>query len=113
YTVPASRSSKSSPPPAKKPGYLASESDIVGWLREKTGLEEGQRHPLAWLMEACDDIAYCVLDIEDAMKKWIVSPEDVLAHLQKKLTTTEGERLTRCLEDDFNRSVDSRSLAEA
>ena len=35
-------------------------------------------------MEACDDIAYSVLDVEDALKKNVISPDDVLSILQRK-----------------------------
>ena len=68
----------------KKGGYFSSEKDVVNWIREKTGLDEGQRHPLTWIMEACDDIAYSVLDVEDALKKNVISPDDVLSILQRK-----------------------------
>lgn len=61
----------------KKYGYFCSEKEIVDWARSKTGLEEGQRHPLSWIVEAADDTAYSVLDVEDAMRKGIISPEDL------------------------------------
>lgn len=61
----------------KKFGFFESEIEVVRWVRSKTGLEEGQRHPLTWIMEAADDIAYSVLDIEDAIRKGIISPDDV------------------------------------
>ena len=61
----------------KKYGYFESEQEIVAWVRGETDLQSGKRHPLTWLMEAADDIAYAVLDIEDAMHKGIVSPDDV------------------------------------
>jgi dGTPase len=35
-------------------------------------------------MEAADDIAYSSLDIEDAIKKRILSPEDVLAEIEEQ-----------------------------
>ncbi|MGF7239654.1 dGTPase [Pseudomonas oryzihabitans] len=69
---------------SKKGGYFTSEKSVVNWIREKTGLEEGQRHPLTWIMEACDDIAYSVLDVDDVLKKGMVSPDDVLAILRHK-----------------------------
>lgn len=68
-------------PIRKKIGYFESERSVVEWFRSETGLGEGQRHPLTWIMEACDDIAYSVLDVDDAMKKCVVSPEDVLSIL--------------------------------
>ena len=69
-------------PSRKKAGYFESERDIVGWIRSHTGLTEGQRHPLTWIMEACDDIAYSVLDVDDLLKKGIISPDDVLVVLK-------------------------------
>jgi len=68
-------------PACKKVGYFESEAKLINWMREQTGLCEGQRHPLTWIMEACDDIAYSVLDVDDAMKKGVISPDDVLAIL--------------------------------
>ena len=70
-------------PSRKKTGYFQSELKVVNWLREQIGLSEGQRHPLTWIMEACDDIAYSVLDVDDAMKKGIISPDDVLVILKQ------------------------------
>lgn len=66
---------------AKKHGYFLSEQPLVDWIRKETGLKEGQRHPLTWIMEACDDIAYSILDVDDAMKKAVISPDDVMAIL--------------------------------
>ncbi|TIU89990.1 MAG: dNTP triphosphohydrolase [Mesorhizobium sp.] len=65
----------------KKFGYFESEREIVDWVRAETGMAEGERHPLTWIMEACDDIAYSILDVDDVMKKKIISPDDVLAIL--------------------------------
>lgn len=74
-------------PVIKKGGYFESEKDLVDWIRKHTGLEEGQRHPLTWIMEACDDIAYSVLDVDDVLKKGIMSPDDVVVILRQKINT--------------------------
>ena len=74
-------------PIAKKYGYFEAERPLVESLRKETGLDEGQRHPLTWIMEACDDIAYSILDVDDAMKKGVISPDDVLASLRADTTT--------------------------
>lgn len=66
----------------KKAGYFESEREIVEWIRGAVDLKEGERHPLAWIMEACDDIAYSVLDVVDLLKKRIISPDDILAILK-------------------------------
>ncbi|MGD1878375.1 MAG: dGTP triphosphohydrolase [Kiloniellaceae bacterium] len=68
----------------KKFGYFATESAVTNNIWEQTGLRAGARHPLTWLMEACDDIAYSVLDIEDSVKKRIVSFHDILAALRRE-----------------------------
>lgn len=66
----------------KKFGYFQSEAPIICEIWNATGLDEGVRHPLTFIMEACDDIAYSVLDVEDAIKKRIVSVPDLLSHLE-------------------------------
>lgn len=88
YPVGAANRVKNNPI-AKKYGYFEAERALVGGLRKETGLGEGQRHPLTWIMEACDDIAYSVLDVDDAMKKGVISPDDVLASLRADTTTSE------------------------
>ena len=63
----------------KKVGYFLSETDVAETVRAQTGLGTGVRHPLALIMEACDDIAYSVIDAEDSVKKNLVSFNDLLA----------------------------------
>lgn len=65
----------------KKYGIFNSESDIIREVWEKTGLAEGIRHPLAYVMEACDDIAYSIIDAEDIVKKGYASFYDLIDHL--------------------------------
>jgi len=50
-------------------GIFKSEKSIIQEVWENTGLNEGIRHPLAYVMEACDDIAYSIIDAEDTVKK--------------------------------------------
>lgn len=66
----------------KKFGCFHSEMSCCEQIWEETGLSEGVRHPLAYIMEACDDIAYSVLDAEDAVKKGLVSFVDVINFLE-------------------------------
>lgn len=90
YPVSAKNRNKDNPA-FKKVGYFSSEAGIIKWVRKETGLKEWQRHPLTWIMEACDDIAYSILDVDDVMKKGIASPEDVLSQMRGvgKLKTLE------------------------
>ncbi|WP_417260662.1 dGTP triphosphohydrolase [Celeribacter sp.] len=66
----------------KKFGCFHSELDVVLDVWKETGLKEGLRHPLTFLMEASDDIAYSVLDVEDAVKKGLVSYRDLISYLE-------------------------------
>ncbi|HEM7146964.1 TPA: dNTP triphosphohydrolase [Providencia stuartii] len=66
-----------------KHGFFISEQDVVRDVWEKTGLSEGVRHPFTYIMEACDDIAYSVLDAEDTVKKGFASFHDVIDFLQR------------------------------
>jgi len=53
------------------------------------------RHPLTFLLEAADDIAYCTADIEDGMKKGFISFENLIESL--KINVPEDERLYKNL----------------
>ncbi|MEW8125974.1 MAG: deoxyguanosinetriphosphate triphosphohydrolase [Candidatus Thiodiazotropha endolucinida] len=60
---------------AKKPGFTAEDQDLfsevsetVGLLRRDPVLAIWHRHPLAFLVEAADDICYRVIDIEDGYR---------------------------------------------
>ncbi|GGC89338.1 dGTP triphosphohydrolase [Halopseudomonas salina] len=73
----------------KKQGYFDSEKDMVQEVWEATGLSEGVRHPLTYIMEACDDIAYSVLDAEDTVKKGLASYYDLIRYLEKNCAADE------------------------
>lgn len=66
----------------KKFGIFSSEASIVQQVWEHTGLREGVRHPLAYVMEACDDIAYSIIDAEDTVKKGYASFYDLMDFLE-------------------------------
>jgi dGTPase len=66
----------------KKVGFFATEQTLVERVRREVGLSGDSRHPLALVMEACDDIAYSVLDAEDSIKKGLVSFNDLIAWLR-------------------------------
>lgn len=88
----------------KKGGYFSSEKNIVDWVRSKTGLQEYQRHPLTWIMESCDDIAYSVLDVDDVLKKGMISPNDVLVFLR---ASADNREIVDKIEEKFQ-LVESR-----
>lgn len=52
----------------RKFGYFYSEKELFGAVEAETGAG-GKRNPLAFILEAADDIAYATADIEDAFRK--------------------------------------------
>ncbi|EPJ8784502.1 dGTPase [Pseudomonas aeruginosa] len=68
----------------KKPGFYLSEEAFVGELRQVLGMRPGTRHPVAYIMEAADDISYCLADIEDSVEKGILDIRQLADLLVKK-----------------------------
>lgn len=65
-------------------GYFQSEKDVYDWARQAAGLKDEQRHPLSYVMEVCDDIAYSVLDVEDAIKKGLVGVAALISYIEER-----------------------------
>ncbi len=78
---------KTENPFQKKFGYFCSERDAYQKITAELGLAAGQRHPLTYLVEAADDIAYSVCDIEDGCKIGLIR----LADLKERFKGTDGE----------------------
>ena len=93
YTRPPfeTRPEKSSPEyyRKKKPGYYYSEAELVNKIQSHLNIDKGCRFPLVYIMEAADDISYCIADLEDAVDKGILSYRDLEYHLH---TVWEGVR---------------------
>ena len=64
----------------RKPGYFAAEQDLYYKISKEMGTT-GRRHPLTFILEAADDIAYKTADIEDAFKKGFISYEKLRQEL--------------------------------
>lgn len=76
---------RSGRPFTKKPGYFLSEQDVVRKVWEEFGYsEKPQRFALAYIMEAADDIAYCVSDLEDSFEKGIVQQATAFPEIQRR-----------------------------
>lgn len=68
----------------KKIGYFQSEEEKFKKVEYETGISN-HRHPLAFILEAADDIAYSAADIEDGLKKKIINLEIVQNVFKKAL----------------------------
>ena len=65
-------------PKLKKPGAFSTEKEIFEAVCKTCNLNVGGKFPLAYLMEAADDISYCLSDIEDGCEKGLLSHEDAI-----------------------------------
>ena len=72
-----------------KGGVFNSEKYIFEEVWYKTGLREGIRHPLCYILEVCDDIAYATIDAEDTIKKGYASYSDLKNWLDEELGKNE------------------------
>ena len=67
----------------RKNGYFASEEPLFREIAEETGTGTA-RNPLAFILEAADDIAYATADIEDAFKKGFFNYETLVRELRER-----------------------------
>ena len=64
----------------RKMGYYFADQEIFEDISKETGTN-GKRHPLTFILEAADDIAYKTADIEDAFVKGFLSYHKLLEEL--------------------------------
>lgn len=62
----------------RKPGFFSTERRLIQEVWKQFEYEKPQRFPLAYIMEAADDIAYCISDLEDAFEKNVSSERSTL-----------------------------------
>ena len=67
----------------KKAGFFSTEKTVVEtmWKHFGYSIEDPKRFPLAYIMEAADDIAYCISDLEDSIEKELLHPNIVFKAL--------------------------------
>lgn len=78
-----------------KIGCYQAEEKVFLKIAEEVGTinEEGKvfRHPLAYLVESADDIAYMTADLEDAVKSGLVSVDELLNFFERTYKTLGRE----------------------
>ena len=80
----------------KKMGFYYADQEIYRKISGETGTE-GMRHPLTFILEAADDIAYKTADIEDAYVKGYISYHQLKQEL-KQLQENEPDNPFKPLE---------------
>ncbi|MDD3220747.1 MAG: deoxyguanosinetriphosphate triphosphohydrolase [Lachnospiraceae bacterium] len=85
----------------KKMGYFQSEKELYEDIAQ-TCHTKGLRHPLTFILEAADDIAYRTADIEDAFKKGCFNYDTLLKELRKYVQDTYPVQI---LEHQYEKAV--------
>lgn len=80
----------------KKIGYFQSEAELVTQIKENTGCN-GCRNPLAFILEAADDLAYTFADLEDGYNKGLYTYDALLELCETIHDSKESERLKHAL----------------
>lgn len=88
-------------PKGKKFGVFSTEEDVADAVWNRLALRPNQRHFLVYLVEAADDISYCMSDIEDAIEKGVVSWRDFILEMRRRIAALssglQSEQLARAI----------------
>ena len=103
----------------KKYGFFQTEKTFfqdvasdMGMIPNKSGDNIGfERHPLAYLVEAADDICYTIIDFEDGINLGLVSEEFALEYLIKLVKDSIDTAKYKTLETKEDRISYLRALA--
>lgn len=97
----------------KKFGYFISEKSLFDDINKTLKLN-GQRHPVTFLLEAADDIAYAAADIEDGVKLGKLNFENILSIFKdaiKENPTAEEDKLIKYFEKVYLSIPNNKSIA--
>jgi dGTPase len=103
----------------KKFGFFHQQVDKFQDVAEELGLEKNsdgngvryKRHPLAFLVEAADDICYTIIDFEDGINLGLIQEEFALEYLSKIVHKNINTKKYSKLSTTKNRISYLRSLA--
>src|SRR6267154_477349 len=101
-----------------KPGYFCSEREVIEKVVAKTETLDS-RHPIAFLVEAADDMVYSVVDLEDGIKRKVLEWEDLSRFLKRKSDDCKPYQraIARTKEQinarDFSGSAKGEAMAQA
>jgi len=101
-----------------KLGYFTSEQELIEKIQEETGTKD-IRNPITYIVESADDIAFSVVDIEDGIKKGVISwdvleekLEEEFAEASKGDSKSDSGMLKLCFSkaDDYLKKADPSIL---
>jgi dGTPase len=103
----------------KKFGFFQNDKEFfqevaqeLGMITNKSGNDIGfERHPLAYLVEAADDICYTIIDFEDGINLGLVSEDYALEYLIKLVKNTIDTAKYQSLTSKEDRISYLRALA--
>jgi len=75
----------------EKAGYFCTEEANIHKALGYFGLDPDKRFCLSYIMEAADDISYCMSDIDDGLKKNIISHKEFVNEMGKELDRMDEE----------------------
>lgn len=112
YTYsPRTKNECKSAPFSKKIGFFDTELDVIKKAWASLGMSEHKRHPLGFLMEASDDISYCISDIEDGIEKGIITTDkfrdEMLVELGRLSVRYNSPNICQELEGCLNPNKDA------
>ena len=93
----------------KKIGYFTTEKEIVTNAWKSLEMNGNTRHPLSFLMEAADDISYCISDIEDGLEKKIITEEVFFNEIKNELNKMKNDSLL----EEIIKVLDEKQSAES
>lgn len=95
---------------AKKMGYFYADRQTFENIQSSLSTN-GKRHPLAFLLEAADDIAYKTADIEDSIKKGCISYTLLIDELKKRMIAEEEnedyKKMIGILERKYKKAIEN------
>ena len=91
----------------KKMGYFYADRENFRKVQEGTGTN-GARHPLSFVLEAADDIAYRTADIEDGFRKGLITYDQLLKELRNRIDPDDKEqqKLVQKLQKRYQKGLD-------
>lgn len=90
----------------KKAGYFQTEKKLLQTIYSDMGVSMNKRFPFVYIMEAADDISYCMSDVADSIEKGITSLEQFVFDFEKIWKENFGEdQIDRVMSKDLRKDI--------